>query len=143
MIASFAQIEAQVIKPGMFAEAVCSSLPFTVIPMIVTEVQPHISSGQIRASDQLIDAARQIQPGTITTFMEPLYPGGLDKVAAGSQCVANAYTSNHERLSSDPSIGTGEYIFLHAIDTVGLVHAMLLRLQAILFPVQTLVLTGH
>lgn len=143
MIASFAQIEAQVIKPGMFAEAVCSSLPFTVIPMIVTEVQPHISSGQIRASDQLIDAARQIQPGTITTFLEPLYPGGLDKVAPGSQCVANAYTSNHERLSSDPSIGTGEFVLLHAIDAVGLVHAMLLRLQAILFPVQTLVLTGH
>jgi hypothetical protein len=32
---------------------------------------------------------------------------------------------------------------LHAIDTVGLVHAMLLRIQALLLPVKTLVLSGH
>jgi hypothetical protein len=31
---------------------------------------------------------------------------------------------------------------LHVIDTVGLVHAMILRLQAILLPVRTLVLSG-
>jgi hypothetical protein len=29
------------------------------------------------------------------------------------------------------------------VDTVGLVHAMILRLQALLLPVQTLVLQGH
>ncbi len=40
-------------------------------------------------------------------------------------------------------IGTGEFIFLHVVDTVGLVHAMIIRLQALLFPIQTLVLTGH
>ncbi len=31
---------------------------------------------------------------------------------------------------------------LHAIDTVGLVHAMLLRLQALILPFRTLVLGG-
>jgi hypothetical protein len=32
---------------------------------------------------------------------------------------------------------------LHAIDATGLVHAAILRLQALLLPVQTLVLGGH
>ena len=31
----------------------------------------------------------------------------------------------------------------HAIDAVGLVHAMLLRIQALLLPIKTLVLSGH
>jgi hypothetical protein len=33
-------------------------------------------------------------------------------------------------------------VALHAIDTVGLVHAMILRLQALIIPVRTLVLSG-
>ena len=32
--------------------------------------------------------------------MEPLYKDGLDGVTAGSSCIANAYTSNHELISS-------------------------------------------
>jgi hypothetical protein len=32
---------------------------------------------------------------------------------------------------------------LHAIDTVGLVHALLLRIQALLLPIKMLVLGGH
>jgi hypothetical protein len=32
---------------------------------------------------------------------------------------------------------------VHAIDTVGLVHAILLRIQALLPPIKTLVLSGH
>ncbi len=60
----------------------------------------------------------------------------------GSSCVANAYTSNHERLQSkdiDPSSAFG----LHMIDAIGLVHALLLRIAALLLPVQTLVFGGH
>jgi hypothetical protein len=30
-------------------------------------------------------------------FLEPLYKGGLDAVIPGSSCIANAYTSNHDR----------------------------------------------
>ncbi|WP_018699181.1 HlyD family secretion protein [Amorphus coralli] len=143
LIAGFGQIEAQVLRVGMVAEAACGSVPFTIIPLVVTEVQTQIASGQILSGGQLIDAARPTTPGTITTLLEPLYPGGLDRVPPGSQCIVNAYTSNHDRLENDPDLGTGEAVFLHAVDTVGLVHAMILRLQAILFPVQTLVLTGH
>lgn len=29
------------------------------------------------------------------------------------------------------------------VDTVGIVHALILRMQALLLPVQTLVLSGH
>jgi hypothetical protein len=32
---------------------------------------------------------------------------------------------------------------LHAVDAVGLVHAMLLRIQALMLPIKTLVMTGH
>jgi hypothetical protein len=32
---------------------------------------------------------------------------------------------------------------LHAVDAVGLVHAMILRIQALVLPIKTLVLTGH
>jgi hypothetical protein len=34
-------------------------------------------------------------------------------------------------------------VFLHVVDTVAIVHAMILRMQAIMLPVQTLVLGGH
>jgi hypothetical protein len=32
---------------------------------------------------------------------------------------------------------------LHAVDAVGVVHAVLLRVQALLFPIKTLVMSGH
>jgi hypothetical protein len=73
--------------------------------------------------------------------MEPLFEGELDRLPQGSSCVANAYTSNHDALQ-DPQIGAGRAFVLHAIDAIGLVHAAILRLQALLLPVRTLVLSG-
>ncbi|MFI0847894.1 HlyD family secretion protein [Mesorhizobium sp. IMUNJ 23232] len=141
-IGGFLQIEAQVIKVGMIAEATCAAKPFTIIPMVVTEVQHVIASGQVRPTDQLVDIAQIARPGTITVYLEPLYPGLVDDIPLGSSCIANAYTNNHDELAS-PDISTGRWLYLHLIDTVGLVHALLLRLQAILLPIQTLVLSGH
>jgi len=143
IVAGFGQIEAQVLKPGMVAEAFCGAAPFTIIPLVITEVQPQIASGQIGTSGQLADANQSTKPATITTLLEPLYEDGLDQLPPGAVCAVNAYTSNHDRLTSEEPLGTGEFIFLHVVDTVGLVHAMLLRVQALLFPIQTLVLTGH
>jgi hypothetical protein len=74
--------------------------------------------------------------------MRPLYEGGLDGIPPGSHCIANVYTSNHELLD-DPNIGMGKWLFYHVIDTVGLVHAMILRVQALFLPVQVLVFAGH
>ena len=110
--------------------------------MVVTDVQDVIAAGQLRPTDQLIDVQQMTQPGTLTVFLEPLYPGGLEGVPPGSSCIANAYTNNYADLQ-DPNISTLRWLFLHVIDTVGLVHAMILRLQAILLPVQTLIFSGH
>jgi multidrug resistance efflux pump len=140
--AGFGQIEAQVMRPGMVAEAACVSKPWTIVPMVVTNVQDYIAAGQFRGGDQLIDLQNAAKPGTILAFLEPLYKGGLEGVTAGSSCIVNAYTSNHELISSG-KLGTAQSFGLHAIDAVGLVHAMLLRIQALLLPIKTLVMSGH
>lgn len=140
--AGFSQIEAQVMKVGMVAEATCISKPWVIIPMVVTGVQDFIAAGQFRGGEQLIDVQQVARPGTILTFLEPLYPDGLDGVTPGSSCIANAYSSNHDRIESKET-GSVKKIVLHAVDAVGLVHAMLLRIQALVLPIQTLVFTGH
>jgi multidrug resistance efflux pump len=139
--AGFGQIEAQVLKPGMIAEAACNSVPWTIIPMVITGVQDYIAAGQFRGGEQLIDASAA-RPGTIFVFLEPIAKNGLADVTPGSSCIVNAYTSNHEVISAKDTSAFHGFV-LHAIDTVGLVHAMLLRIQALLLPIKTLVLSGH
>jgi hypothetical protein len=56
-------------------------------------------------------------------------------------CIANARTSNQDALR-DPGIGAVHAFVLHAIDATGLVHAAILRLQALILPVRTLVPSG-
>jgi multidrug resistance efflux pump len=140
--AGFGQIEAQVMKVGMVAEATCISKPWTIIPMVVTGVQDYIAAGQFRGGEQLVEAQQVLRPGTILAFMEPIYKGGLDGVTPGSSCIVNAYTSNHELIAAKET-GAFKGFVLHAVDAVGVVHAMLLRIQALLLPVKTLVLSGH
>jgi hypothetical protein len=110
--------------------------------MVVTEVQDYIAAGQVRAGEQLIEAQQVTKPGTILAFLEPIYAGALDDLPPGSSCIANAYTSNHDVID-DPKTGTMKGIALHVVDATGLVHALLLRIQALLLPIQTLVLGGH
>ncbi len=141
LIAGFNQLEAQVIRIGMLAEVTCISKPMTIIPMVVTDVQDLIATGQLRASDQLIDAQQVAVPGTLTAFLEPLFEGGFDGIPPGSKCLANAYTSNHDRLDNE-DLGTMTRLYLHMIDTVGVVHAIVLRIHALLLPIQTLVFSG-
>jgi multidrug resistance efflux pump len=142
LLAGFGQIEAQVMKVGMVAEATCISKPWTIIPMVVTNVQDYIAAGQFRGGEQLVEAQQVVRPGTILVYMEPIYKGGLEGVTPGSSCVANAYTSNHELISSG-KVGSFKSFALHVVDATGLVHAMLLRIQALLLPIKTLVLSGH
>ena len=140
--AGFGQIEAQVMKLGMVAEVTCVSKPWTIIPMVVTGVQDYIAAGQFRGGEQLLDPQQVLRPGTILITLEPLYEGGLEGVTPGSSCIANAYSSNHDLIASG-NVGTFKGLALHAVDAVGLVHAMILRMQALLLPIQTLVLGGH
>jgi multidrug resistance efflux pump len=140
--AGFNQIEAQIINPGMIAEVTCVSKPFTVIPMVVTDVQDYIAAGQFRGGEQLIDAQQVARPGTLLAFLEPLYKGGLEGVTPGSSCIANAYSNNHDAIHA-PGTGTMKGIALHAVDALALVHALILRLQALVLPFKTLVFSGH
>lgn len=140
--AGFNQIEAQIMKPGMIAEVTCVSKPFTVIPMVVTDVQDYIAAGQFRGGEQLLEAQQVTRPGTLLVHLEPLFKGGLDGVTPGSSCIANAYSSNHDAIHA-PGTGTIKGIALHAVDALGLVHALILRLQALVLPFKVLVFSGH
>lgn len=140
--AGFGQIEAQVMKVGMVAEATCISKPWTIIPMVITSVQNYIAAGQFRGGEQLVEAQQVLRPGSILVLLEPLYKGGLEGVTPGSSCVVNAYTSNHDLIESKDT-GTFKRFALHAVDAVGIVHAMLLRIQALMLPIKTLVMSGH
>jgi multidrug resistance efflux pump len=142
LVAGFGQIERQIMKAGMAAEVTCASKPWTIIPMVVTQVQDYVAAGQLRTSEQLVDAQQVTRPGTLTVFLEPMFAGGLEGVIPGSSCIANAYTNNHDALHK-PDISWGSWLFLHMVDTVALVHAMILRLQALVFPIKNLVLSGH
>jgi multidrug resistance efflux pump len=141
LFAGFGQIEAQVIKPGMLAEATCVSKPWTIIPMVVTGVQDFVASGQFRGGEQLVDA-QSLKSGTLLVTLEPLYEGGLEGVTPGSSCIANAYSSNHDLIASG-QVGVMKGLALHAVDATGVVHAAILRIQALVMPIQTLVFGGH
>jgi multidrug resistance efflux pump len=142
LLAGFGQIEAQVVKPGMIGEVTCIAKPWQIVPVVVTGVQDVIASGQVKPTDTLVDVRQLAHPGSITAVLEALYAGQLDDLPEGGSCIANLYTSNHEALQ-DPGISTLKSFGLHAIDTIGLVHALILRIQALLLPIQTLVLGGH
>jgi hypothetical protein len=107
--------------------------------MVVTDVQNYIAAGQFRGGEQLIDPQQVARPGTLVTFLEPLYQGGLDGVTPGSSCIANAYSNNHDEIAASGAI---RGLALHAVDAVALVHALILRLQALVLPFQTLVFSG-
>jgi len=140
--AGFGQIEAQVMKVGMVAEVTCVSKPWKIIPMVVTGVQDYIAAGQFRGGEQLIDPQQVTRPGTLLAFLEPLYKGGLEGVTPGSSCIANAYSNNHDVITAKET-GAFKRVALHVVDALGLVHALILRLQALILPFQTLVFGGH
>jgi len=142
LFAGFNQIEAQILKVGMIAEATCVSKPMAIIPLVVTRVQDVIAAGQIIQTNQLTELQKIGPPGTVLAFLEPLYPGVLDNVPPGSSCIANVYSNNHDLLVSK-DIGTLQKTYLHIVDTVALVHALIIRLQAIVLPLKVLVFGGH
>ena len=142
LFAGYDQIETQVIKVGMAAEATCVGKPMAIIPLVVTKVQSVIAAGQVTATDQLTDLQKISKPGTLTVWLEPLYEGVLDDLPPGSSCIANLYSNHHEELQSN-DIGSLEKIYLHIVDTVALVHALVIRLHAIILPLQALVFGGH
>jgi multidrug resistance efflux pump len=142
LFAGFGQIEAQIIRVGMFAEVTCISKPWTIIPMVVTDVQDYIAAGQFRGGEQLLEAQQVVKAGTLFVYLEALYKDGLDGVTPGSSCIANAYSNNHHAIASKET-SAAKRVALHVVDGLALVHALILRLQALVFPFQTLVFSGH
>jgi multidrug resistance efflux pump len=141
LAAAFGQIEAQVVRPGMVGEAACISQPFTIVPLVVTDVQQAIAGGQLSLSDQLLDVGPQSVPGTITVLLEPLHDGAFDRLPPGSNCLVNIYSSHHHALESGEATGL-RAAALHVVDTVAVVHAGGLRLRAAMMPLQALVFSG-
>src|ERR1043166_9112656 len=127
---------------GMIAEATCVSKPWTIIPMVVTDVQDYIAAGQFRGGEQLIDPLQVTRPGALLVFLEPLYKGGLGGGNPGGSAIANAYSSNHDVIVAKDTT-TMRRLVLHVVDALGLVHALILRLQALVLPFKTLVFGGH
>lgn len=140
--AGFNQLTANVITVGTYGEVTCLSKPFTIIPMKVTRVQDIIASGQIRVNETLLDLRERAKPGSIAVWMEPIYEGGMDGVLPGTKCIANTYSYHHELITSG-KLGIAKKVFLHMVDTIGIVHALILRIQALILPVKILVFSGH
>src|SRR5262249_6857848 len=102
----------------------------------------YIAAGQFRGGEQLVDLQQVTRPGTLLAFLEPLYQGGLDDVTPGSSCIANAYSNNHDTIvAKDTSATKG--MLLHVGDALGLVHALICGLEALVLPSKTLVFSGH
>jgi len=142
LLAGYNQIEAQIIKVGMIGEAACISKPLTIIPLVVSRVQDVIAAGQILQTNQLTELEKIGPPGTVLVVLEPLYEGVLDNVPPGSSCIANVYSDHHEQIVSKDT-GTLERTYLHFVDAVALIHALILRLQAVVMPLQALLFSGH
>ena len=90
----------------------------------------------------MIEPQNLQKPGSILVFLEPLYKDGLDGVTPGSSCIVNAYTSNHDVIA-DQEDRRAEGLCPACRRCDRLVHALLLRIQALLLPIKTLVLSGH
>ena len=136
--AGFGQISAQVLKIGMITEVTCAAKPLTVIPMVVTEIQGAISTGQLRPTDQLIDIQDRVRPGTILVVMEPVFEGQADSIPPGSACVGIAYTSRAAAIEAGEITGFNAFIAA-LVDSMGIANAIVIRAQAILLPIRVLV----
>lgn len=140
--AGFDQIEAKIVKLGMYAEATCISNPLKVIPLFVSRVQEVIAAGQFRNTEVLLDATQGRGPGSILVSLQPLYGNGLDGVMPGSSCIANLYSNNHDAIAA-PGTGAMRKLYLHGVDALRVVHAAILRIQTLMLPIKVLVLGGH
>lgn len=140
--AGFGQIAAPVIKPGMIGEVACNTTPWRVTPVVVSDKQDYIASGQFRLGEQLVDVKDAPGGGTILVYFQPLYAGGFKGIVPGSQCVANVYSNHHDEIAN-PATSSGRRLALHVVDALAVVHALLLRIQVVVMPIKTLVLSGH
>ena len=142
LLAGFSQIEARVIKPGMIGEVTCIAKPWQIVPMVVTQVQDVVAAGQIRPTDQLIGVEQVAKPGT-SRFCSSLYSRVHSTVCHAAAAASRTSTRASTRRCRSPGWAGCSAFGLHALGSVGLVHALILRIQAVLMPFQMLVFSGH
>lgn len=136
--AGFGQMSAPVLKVGMLTEITCASEALTVFPMIITEVQDAIASGQLRPTDQLIDIRDRAQPGTILATLEPVFPGHLDGITPGSACLGVAYRDRSAQIEAGEITGFSAFV-TRLVDGMGIANALVLRIQSLVLPIKVLV----
>ncbi|MGD8529165.1 MAG: biotin/lipoyl-binding protein [Methyloceanibacter sp.] len=142
VLATFGQISAQVLHVGMITEITCSSKPLTVIPMVITDVQNVIASGQVRPTDQLLDVDERAQPGTILTFLEPVFEGSqASAIPRGSICVGVAYSSHAAEIEAGKATGI-RALAMRIVDGMGIANAIVIRVQALMLPIRAVVFGG-
>ena len=143
LAAGFGQIEAQIMKVGMIAEITCVSKPFTVIPMVVTDVQDFIAAGQFRGGEQLIDAQQVTRAGHAARVPRAALQRRARRRDARQQLHRQRLfqQSRRDRRPGDrhPARAWRSTPWMRS----ALVHALILRLQALVLPFQTLVFSGH
>ncbi|MGI9570538.1 MAG: HlyD family secretion protein, partial [Desulfobulbia bacterium] len=136
--AGFGQISKQILRVGMIIEIICTTKPLTIIPMVVTEIQDVISTGQLRPSDQLIDIQERTQPGTVLAFLEPIFEGHAYEIPPGSICAGVAYSSHDAEIKSGNITGIS-VLAMRIVDGMGIANAIVIRAQALLLPIRVIV----
>jgi len=81
-----------------------------------------------------VTAASSASPGSSWLY-QMMFEGGLDDVTPGSSCIVNAYFNNHERIQTEKNFFRRTY--LHILDTVALLHAIILRAPVIFMPISS------
>lgn len=137
-IATFKQISTSVLKEGMLVEITCAAKPLRVIPMVISERQRVVAAGQFRPGDALLDAMERQQKGSVLVFLEPVYPGHTDDIPPGSTCVGMAYSNRGLDMAAGEITGVAR-LTTSIVDGMGIANAILMRAQALLLPVRTLV----
>ena len=107
--------------------------------MVITEVQDVIASGQVRPTDQLLDVDERAQPGTILTFLEPVFDGSQAyAVPRGSICAGVAYTSHAAEIESGKITGI-RALAMRIVDGMGIANAIVIRAQALMLPIRAVI----
>ena len=106
--------------------------------------ETYISPGRIEDYDALAAKIAQI-PGV--TRANPVVRAQVMASQADAANVAEVYGVTLEALKAmeriaDPETSGGRAVALHAVDALGLVHAMLMRIQVAMMPFRTLVFSG-
>ncbi len=136
--AGFRQISAQVLHVGMVTEITCASKPLTVIPMLITDIQDAITTGQLRPTDQLIDVQDRLRAGTVMVMLEPIFKGHANAIPRGSNCTGVAYTSHAKQIAAGEISGLSAFA-LRLVDSMGIANAIVIRAQALLLPIRAIV----